>query len=357
MGRASVLAIVHVSNAFRFDGTGHTNSTLDLAVAQAERGHRVTLVCRETDAETRRFCAEHGVRMIDRIGASDVRDLVRSVPRMRRALAGADVVHLHTVRAVLLTALASPLRMALRSVVTLHNPHQRSTVVMYLARRVVAMSDAHRHVVTKQTRGLKRPLVIQNGTHRSARRVPAADVRGRDLAGRAIVFVGALHARKGIDVLLSAMPQILRGCGDARLYVIGNRDNAAVERLAADLGVSGHVSFEGYAADPREYMKGADVFVLPSRQEGFGNVLTEARESGVPIVASRVGGIPEALDGGRAGSLVPPEDPEVLAAAILRVLLEPEHADALRARGQQGLDRLSVHRAADEYDSAYRSVL
>ncbi len=351
------LRIVHVSNELCFDGTGHTNSTLDLAVAHAQSGHLVRLVCRRADGPMRVFAKRHGVQLVEGVGASGPLELIRSTGTMRKALRRSDVVHLHTVRSVALTAVASPRRLARRSLATLHNPHQRSTVLMYAARVVVTMSRSHEEVVLHQTRGIKRPVVIQNGTYLSPRRVHVDEVAARVLRGRPIVFVGALHKRKGLDVLLRAMVIVVRRHSAARLHVLGNRDAPEFEELAEILGLEDNVVFEGYVADPREFMKAADVFVLPSRQEGFGNVLTEARESGVPIVASEVGGIPEALDRGTAGDLVPAGSVEGLAHAVLRVLDEPDHAAHLRRAAGDGLDRMSMYRAAEEYEVAYRALL
>jgi glycosyltransferase involved in cell wall biosynthesis len=143
---------------------------------------------------------------------------------------------------------------------------------------------------------------------------------------------------------------------DVRLYIVGNRDAAEFEHLAVDLGIADCTTFVGFRPDPRGFMRGAGVFVLPSRDEAFGNVLTEARSVGAPIVASRVGGIPEALDGGRAGLLVPPEDPAALAAALTTVLTDEATRTDLVRRSRMGLKTMSVARFRDEYFQVYRSL-
>ncbi|MGT2425245.1 glycosyltransferase family 4 protein [Amnibacterium kyonggiense] len=182
-------------------------------------------------------------------------------------------------------------------------------------------------------------------------------MRPKPLAGRAIVYAGALYRRKGVDVLLRAMPRVLREVPDAHLYLVGNRDNPEVEQLAHDLGLEAAVTFIGFHSDPREYMGSAEVFVLPSRAEGFGNVLTEARSMHVPIVASRVGGIPEALDGGGAGVLVEPEDEQRLAAAIVEILRDGSRAADLRRRAGADLDRFRVETAARAYLALYSHLV
>jgi starch synthase len=110
-------------------------------------------------------------------------------------------------------------------------------------------------------------------------------------------------------------------------------------------------------ADTLATIAAAELFVLPSRQEPFGIVLLEAASLGTPVVASRVGGIPEIVEDGRTGVLVPPEDPGVLAAAIHALLRDPDrarrHAAALRDVAES---RFTWHQAAESYVALFRPV-
>jgi glycosyltransferase involved in cell wall biosynthesis len=103
-------------------------------------------------------------------------------------------------------------------------------------------------------------------------------------------------------------------------------------------------------------MKQADVFVLASHADPNPLVIPEARAAGLPIVATRVDGIPESLDGGDAGLLVPPHAPDALANAIAGLLLAPGQRDRLRAATSRNLERLTVRRMADETLGVYERV-
>jgi len=108
--------------------------------------------------------------------------------------------------------------------------------------------------------------------------------------------------------------------------------------------------------DPRPYYQQADIFVLASHQEPFGLVLTEARQAGCAVVATDVGGIPEALDGGEAGILVPPHRADFLGSVLIRLLEAPGELDRLRRRARHDLERFTVSRASAQTLDVYREL-
>jgi glycosyltransferase involved in cell wall biosynthesis len=137
-----------------------------------------------------------------------------------------------------------------------------------------------------------------------------------------IIFVGRLEKQKGIDILFKAI-QILKEKHHRNLRVAIVGDGSLMEslkKIALRYGINEHIDFLGVRKDVLELMRKSLVFVLPSRWEGFGLVLLEAMSVGTPIVATKVGGIPEIIEDGKDGILVEPENPEELAKAILRLL-------------------------------------
>jgi len=144
-----------------------------------------------------------------------------------------------------------------------------------------------------------------------------------------LLFVGRLRIRKGVEVLLEALPP------GARLLIAGDGEH----RAALDRKAGPGVRFLGRcdAGRVRGLLRGAAALVVPSIYEGMPLVVLEAMEAGVPVVASRVSGIPEVVEDGVTGWLVPPEDPEALAAALAEVL---EHPDEARKRGAAGRRRV-----------------
>jgi len=168
--------------------------------------------------------------------------------------------------------------------------------------------------------------VVPNAVDVSEFYPPAAGARPRGDSLR-LLFVGHLIPEKGVEHLLQA----LVGAGFPwQLTLAGGGDGRdELERLAADLGLADRVEFPGELGKPAiaNLMRAADVFVLPSLAETQGVVLIEAMASGLPFVATRVGGVPETVEP-RAGVLVPPADPEALRGGLEQVVGEIDRYDS-----------------------------
>ena len=165
-------------------------------------------------------------------------------------------------------------------------------------------------------------------------RLPAVDHHG---VGDRLVFVGRVVEQKGLVVLFEAMRRLLGDHPGLSLTVVGDgphREDLA--RRAAALGLGDHVEFVGATsqAEVVEILAKADLFVLPSYAEGVPVVAMEALGSGVPVVASFVGGMPELVEDGHTGFLVRPGDPEQLADRIGRLVADPGLRTRLGANGR-----------------------
>ncbi|HRI38018.1 MAG TPA: glycosyltransferase, partial [Nitrospira sp.] len=154
-----------------------------------------------------------------------------------------------------------------------------------------------------------------------------ADIIGK---GRYMVAVGRLSPEKGHRVLVEAMSQVVRQCPDVRLFIIGEGQEADVllDQIRT-LGLDGHVRLAGFSRQVASYIRHAAMLVNPSYSEGLPNVVLEARALNKPIVATKVGGVPEIMADGCGGWLVPPGDPEAMARAIIRLW---EGGDLVRKR-------------------------
>ncbi|WP_199526022.1 glycosyltransferase [Rhodosalinus halophilus] len=148
-----------------------------------------------------------------------------------------------------------------------------------------------------------------------------------------LIAIGTLKRQKGFDVLLRALADLQQRC-DARLLILGEGPlRGELETLAAELGVAESVWLPGFRPNPGTFLREADVFVLSSNWEGFGNVIVEALAAGVPVVSTDCpSGPAEILDGGRYGRLVPVGDPSALSSAVEDTLTEPHPSDPLVAR-------------------------
>ncbi|HYN80868.1 MAG TPA: glycosyltransferase family 4 protein [Gemmatimonadaceae bacterium] len=146
---------------------------------------------------------------------------------------------------------------------------------------------------------------------------------------RTLLTVGRMDAAeqaKGFDEILEVLPAVREEMPDVAYIAVGDgSDRARLEAKARGLGLEDHVRFAGYVdeAEKRDYYRLANVFVMPSRLEGFGYVFLEALAVGVPVIASKIDGSREALRNGTWGLLVDPARPDELVAAIRSALLDP----------------------------------
>lgn len=173
--------------------------------------------------------------------------------------------------------------------------------------------------------------------------VPEAWAKG---AHAKVLAVGRLKPIKDYPNLLSAFALLQRSV-DARLLILGDgSDRDRLEAIVRDLGIKDHVLMPGFSSDPAPFYRVADLLVLSSTGEGFGNVLVEALEEGTPVVSTDCPSGPrEILDNGRFGLLVPVGDSEALANAMKDSLGRSHDVAALRARAAD----FSVQKAADAY--------
>lgn len=168
-----------------------------------------------------------------------------------------------------------------------------------------------------------------------------------------VIGVGNMKPAKDFPTLFRAVAR-LENLDAVRLVILGDGPGReSLEELAVELGISDRVSFPGYVDNPYRYMSRADVFVLSSAWEGFGNVLVEAMACGTPIVSTDCpGGPAEILDTGSYGILVPVGDDEAMATAIRDTLEEPIEGEVLRERAENFDTRTIVN----HYEELFLSI-
>jgi glycosyltransferase involved in cell wall biosynthesis len=181
-----------------------------------------------------------------------------------------------------------------------------------------------------------RVQTIYNGLDVSEWMASTRPVRSRDEV--VVTTVGNIRRVKGHDVLVRAAALIVAQFPNVKFSVAGEvleQDYfVELQTLVQSLGLSQQFRFVGGVTNLREHLFAADIFVLPSRSEGFSNALIEAMAAALPIVATDVGGNAEAVTDGVNGFIVPAEDPAALAGAILRLLSDPVRAKAMGIAGE-----------------------
>ncbi len=177
-----------------------------------------------------------------------------------------------------------------------------------------------------------------------------------------VTTVGNIRPVKGHDVFIRAAATIVQQFPRASFSIAGDVIEptcfAELQTLVQDLGLGNHFRFDGSVTNLRKHLAAADIFVLPSRSEGFSNAIIEAMASSLPVVATDVGGNAEAVKDGITGFLVPPEDPAALSAAILRLLSDPSEAKTMGAAGRNLVEeKFTTEAMMDQIVGAYRILL
>jgi glycogen(starch) synthase len=224
------------------------------------------------------------------------------------------------------------------------------------ASRIVACAEA----VLAQARQVAPEIAGRASVIRNAVTVPAAMPAPLPFAPPRVLCLGRLVPAKGQDVALTAFAGLRRRFPALRLVLAGDGTaRSTLERQADALGIADAVDFLGWV-DPAQLpalLNTATVVVLPSRREGLPLVAVHAALMARPVVATRVGGLPEAVIDGETGLLVDPEDPPGLAAAVAWLLERPRDAERLgRAARARAREVLGWKRCVNAYEAIYRAV-
>jgi glycosyltransferase involved in cell wall biosynthesis len=285
-----------------------------------------------------------------------------------------DVIHMHLEASTLvgtLAALSLPTPRPLLVASVANDPYRQNAFHRWAGRRLAPSLDLHithsrgiRDSVLRAYAGRPRRVeVVSLGIDLVRFRRDLADparVAGyRAGAAPVVGAIGRLVPQKAMHVLIEATPALLAAHPGLRVLIVGGGPlRADLEAQAARLGVARAVHFAGYQEDVVSAYAAMDVFVLPSRDEGFGLVFLEAMAVGVPVVGTRVIGSEDAVEDGVTGRLVPYADPAALAAAIGGILGSPDLARRLRETASERVRRVSSReQCAARVEELYRELL
>ena len=245
-----------------------------------------------------------------------------------------------------------------------HSPYGRRYVLfnrLHLASHVIFVSKAVEESVRRKCRFKATSEVVYNGVDlKRFRRASSLDLTWRQalaIPRDAVVFgqVSSLIPRKGIDILLRAFQLLARHCPQSRLVFVGDGpERSEYVRLAESLGIGREVVWTGHQPDPLPYYQHVfDVNVLSSRNDAFPLTLLESAACGIPAIATKVDGIPEAIDHGRTGFLFDREDHEALSQKMLILARDSRlRTDLGRAARARALDHFSEARFCDAIQNA-----
>jgi glycosyltransferase involved in cell wall biosynthesis len=187
--------------------------------------------------------------------------------------------------------------------------------------------------------------VIYNGVdvNKFKPRPDRAELRrefGLEKEKKIVLFVGRLYHRKGLEILLRSIPPVLKEFGDVKFAISGTgfkQKEQSLRDLAKELEIEDYVAFLGYVPDEKlpDLYSASDIFVLPAIYENFPFAILEAQATGLPVISTKVGGIPEFLADKENGFLIDPGDQTQLTQRVLTLLQNPEQAEEMGRRGRK----------------------
>lgn len=349
---------------------------------QAARGHAVRVAYLKGQGTLAPDFREAGALSVSKIGSGLGLPL-----RLRREMAGAEIVHSHLLKADMATAAIAALCGARKKLVSSkHNDEQVLKrpavsrvhgVLGNLPRRTIVLSDHVGRFIAEHGRvdqaRLRRIYYGLDPTpfERAAEMLPPERERLRGTFGFGrddVVFicVARFAPQKAHDVLLRAFAEGARAARSSepalRLLLVGDDPfgdgRRKAEALARELDLGGACVFAGIRRDVPALMAMSDVFVMSSLWEGLGLVFLEAMATRIPVLSTRVSAIPEVVLEGETGLLVKPSDVDELAAAMTRLARDPALRQNLGRAGRERVrERFGLDRMVDETIAVYREVL
>jgi glycosyltransferase involved in cell wall biosynthesis len=365
---------------------GSSENTIASCVALDAAGYECLLAAsfRESDASSLADARRRGCRLVDlpALGrevapVADLTALAQILRLIRREQPA--IVHTHTSKAGFIGRLAAVIA---RVPAVIHQPHGHVFYGYYSARRTAVFTALERQaarwtdrIITLTDRGATEHLA--RGIGRAAQYVavpsgvPTAELRAAAPARReararlrldpdafVVVGLGRLVPIKGFDLLVRALPAVVTQLPAARLVLVGDgAERPRLDALARSLGVTARLEMTGELFDVTTHLAAADVLAVPSRNEGMGRVIVEAMALGIPVVATAVGGIPDVVTDGESGRLVPPEDAEALAAALVELGRDEALRDKLGEAAQARAESFSSAVAREKLLAVYADLV
>lgn len=323
---------------------GAQRYVFDLARASKKAGHEVAVLCGEGGVLVEKLKQE-GIRVIEIKGLKRNISLVHEFTSFKILLTilrseKPDVFHTNSSKMGGLGNLAGRLVGVKKIIFTSHGwafdeawrpVWQKqiikllSWIIIFLSHTTIAVSEKTKSKFSSWPLTSRKIKVVRNGieafpllSHTEAREKLKIE-EGK----LAVVTLAELHKVKGLDLILRAWQKFDQRF-KAKLYILGTgEEKSSLEKIVSELGISDSVEFRGYVENAREYLPGFDIFVFPSRSENMPYAILEAGFAGLPVLSTKVGGIPEIIETGVNGVLVERERSDLLYSSL--ILLAESH--------------------------------
>lgn len=257
--------------------------------------------------------------------------------------------------------------------ITEHDPfpvggHQKiyKNLTLGIPKKIITVSKANQQLMNElYPKHSQKTATIYNGIEKPIGPITATrrlQIKKQIFhAGEATTIIfsaGTLHERKGYKHLIAAFKKIVGQFDNLKLVIAGEGpERPALEKLIKNLDLEKRVVLLGQRNDIPELMQAGDIFILPSLKEAFGLVILEAMQNGLPVIASRVGGIPEIITSEKIGLLTEPADKNSLVKALQKLLSHPNLRLELRQSGLQHWQHFSASKMASETAKIYQEII
>lgn len=234
-------------------------------------------------------------------------------------------------------------------------------VIARLATRYITVSRSNLEQMVEIERIPREKILVLPTAyipHRASAQLDLRALLGLPHDASIVATVAVLRVEKALEVLIAALATVIETCSGAHLVVVGDGPcRPDLERRAAQLGLRGRVHFMGMRDDVDAVIRNADVCAMSSDWEGMPLFALEAMAAAKPLVATRVGGMPELVEPGETGMLVPPRDPQALGAALIALLTDSEGRARLGAAAAAKLGDRTIERVTEQFAELYLELL
>jgi glycosyltransferase involved in cell wall biosynthesis len=363
------MKILHINSSDNWGG-GEVY-TINLCERLRRKGHDVTLACRSGSA-IKKTASEKGFKLLElplRGSADFISAFKLSIYCKKHSI---NIIHAHLARDYWIAGYVKSFYKKVHVIFTRHllKPIQPTFFHKWLFKKVdviIAITNAVKEILTKYNIvSTDRIVTVYNGIDTSIFASAKSGTLRKELSLDCNVklagMVGQISRHKGSDMFIKSAALVCKEYSDIRFIIAGDdfkggRYINELKQLSANLGISDKVLFIGMRKDVPKIMKDIDVFVLASKNEPFGLVLTEAMAAGTPVIATNTGGAREIVINNETGILVD-FDKVSMANAIISLIDDKDTADSMGKAGQKrAVDKFDLTRMVDEIISIYNNVI
>jgi glycosyltransferase involved in cell wall biosynthesis len=380
---SSKIKILYVITQGEFGGA--QRYVFDLATHLNRNDYEILVLVGAEKPDLKIKLEEQGIRVIP------VKNLVRNIHPLRELLAifelrkifrreKPNLIHLNSSKAGVLGSFAARLAGMKNVIFTAHGfaflePHSWPVKYFYFwaekiatsfRKKIICVSDYDRQAATKAE--LCRPekiITIHNGIAIDDSKFLTKEAARNSLDSKFLILnsdfligtIANLYPTKGIKYLIDAAKEVVAKFSTVKFMVIGEgKKRKNLELRIKNLGLRDNFFLLGQVPNAEDYLHKFNLFVLPSLKEGFPYTILEAMQAGLPIVATRVGGIPEAISNEKQGLLVPPKDKKALANALLRLLKNPQLACELGENAKARAKDFTLEKMIAKTEKIYETL-